>query len=95
MLVTATSFGWTMMIEAEDTGLYGPIHLTYYNKTFAAQDGARTEVQAGSPSWRAIVMEKDFHVLDLFESYLAAPDAYVETFLRDILAEIGEAPAPR
>ncbi|HSK02031.1 MAG TPA: hypothetical protein VK932_12355 [Kofleriaceae bacterium] len=95
MLVTATSFGWTMMFDAEDSGLYGPIHLNYYNKTFAAQDGARTEVQAGSPSWRAIVMETDYHVLDLFESYLAAPDAYVETFLRDILAEIGEAPAPR
>jgi hypothetical protein len=92
MLITATSFGWTLMFDAEDSKLYGPIHLNYYNNTFAAQDGARTEVQAGSPSWRAIVMEKDYHLLDLFESYLASPDAYVETFLRDILAEIGEAP---
>ena len=91
LLITSTSFGWMMAFDAEDSGLYDPVHINFYNRTISGGEGPDVEVRPGSPSWRAIVMEADYIVLDLFESYLAGPGSYVETFLADMLAEITRA----
>lgn len=95
LLITSTSFGWTMLFDAEASGVYGPIHINYYNQTISSSVDPDLPVQAGTPAWRAVVMQKDYYLLDLFESYLAGPGSYVETFLRDMLAEIGAPEATR
>ncbi len=92
-LLVGTSFCWTLLRDASDSGLYRGLHLNYYNQTFVPwPEGEQFPVEPSSPVWRAVTMDNDLYVLDLFEGYLAAPGAYVELFLEQFLAELDQAP---
>jgi hypothetical protein len=92
-LLIGTSFCWTWVRDATESGLYGALHMNFYNQTFVPwPDGEPFPVEASSPVWRDVTMNKDLYVLDLFESYLAAPGAYVELFLKDLIAELDRPP---
>jgi acetyltransferase AlgX (SGNH hydrolase-like protein) len=88
-LFIGTSFCWTLLNDAGESGAYGAMHLNYYDQTFVVwPERSTSPVVPASPAWRAVTMENDLYVLDLFEGYLAAPGAYVELFLKELLAEL-------
>ncbi|CAN5909529.1 hypothetical protein BH11MYX3_BH11MYX3_20370 [soil metagenome] len=92
-LFVATSFGWQIMRDAEDSGLFQSALLNYYNQTFAhAAGGEREPVEAGTARWRELTMGSDLIVLDLFEAYLGSPEAYVQLFLDDMTRELDAHP---
>jgi len=88
MLVTSTSFGWQLMRDAYDSGVFAAVWMNYYNQVFVdAAEGpnaVRIPVEPSKPGWRDRVMTNDLIVLDLFESYLGYPEAYVQLFLDDV-----------
>ena len=84
-LFVGTSFCWTLFFDADDSGAFGTLHFNYYNQIFIGPDTGRVELEAGTATWRDITMDKDLYVLDLFESYLAAPGSYVDLFLADFM----------
>jgi hypothetical protein len=92
-LFIGTSFCWTPLRDAVDSGVWGPLHLNYYNQTFVAwPENTQSPVEPASPQWREVTLDNDLYVLDLFEGFLAAPGAYVELFLKEFLAELDRAP---
>jgi hypothetical protein len=85
MLFVGSSFCWTLIFDAEASGVFGPLHMSYYHRTFVPipENTERQEVKAGTPMWNEAMVDKDIYVLDLFESYLASRGAYPEVFLQD------------
>ncbi len=84
-LFIGTSFCWELFFDAADSGGFGTLHYNYYNQVFIGPDESRIKLEVGTDTWREITMEKDLYVLDLFESYLAAPGSYVELFMADFM----------
>jgi len=88
VLFVGTSFCWILMREATASGLYGSLHLNYYNSTFETWPaGAHQPVEPDTEAWREMVLGQDLYVLDLFEVYFA-PNAYADRFLRDFVPEL-------
>lgn len=93
VMFIGTSFCWNIMHDADDSHRFGQIHMDYYNRTLVKwPENIHTEVHPHSPEWRAVFLDRDLYVLDLFEGYLAAPDGYVDQFLTEVGGEI-EGPA--
>jgi hypothetical protein len=91
-LFIGTSFCWTLLQDAEDSGAYGTIRLDYYHQTLMTwPEREATPIDPASPAWRTALREQDLYVLDLFEGYLAAPGAYVELFLDQALGYLRDA----
>jgi hypothetical protein len=90
-LFVGTSFCWTLFFDADDSGAFGTLHYNYYNQVFIGPDTNRIDLKAGTDTWREITMDKDLYVLDLFESYLAAPASYVDLFLTDFMPALEQA----
>ena len=92
VLFTGTSFCWTIMRDAHNSGVFANARMNYYNQSFveasAGSDVELVAVEAGTPYWREHVMTNELIVLDLFESYLANPGTYVELFLNDVTKEL-------
>lgn len=99
MLVTSTSFGWQLMRDAYDSGIFAAVWMNYYNQVFVdAAEGPNAEripVDAKQPGWHDRVMTNDLIVLDLFESYLGYPEAYVQLFLDDVSHGLATIPTSR
>ncbi len=88
ILFVGTSFCWSLLREADASGLYGTLHLNYYNSTFETWPvRGHKPVEPDTEAWREIVLGKDLYVLDLFEVFLCA-DGYLDLFLRDFVPEL-------
>jgi len=98
LLLVGTSFCWTWLRDASASGAFGTMHMDYYNKLLVSwPDDVHTAVNAHDAAWHAAFDNKDLIVLDLFESYLLAPNTYVDEVLADLAPEldpIDEATAP-
>lgn len=93
-LMIATSFGWTLTRELQESHRWSSIFMNYYNSTLHEVGGKRqAAVQPGDPLWREASFDRDLYVLDLFEGYLMG-DNYVDQFLHQAEAGIlaGEKP---
>ncbi len=95
VLFVGTSFGWTILKDAERTKLFGAMHFDFYNSMFVAwPQNTSFDIHPHSKEWRDIVLDKDLYILDLFECYLLAPDdTYVDRFLADVEDEVAPPPA--
>ena len=81
MLFVGTSFSWTLMYDADESGLYGPLHVSYYHQTLVRWPENVTEtLKTGAPMWRDAMVGKDLYILDLFESYLGVRGGYAELY---------------
>ena len=95
VLFIGTSFCWELTHDAHASRLFGSLSLNFYNQTFTSYpEPVHEPVKAGTDSWRAFVLGKDLYVLDLFESYLGAPGAYVPLSLEELRAELDGASRP-
>lgn len=93
VLFVGSSFCWQIMRDAKDSGLFRSARLNFYNKTFEdSVDADPIPVEPGTERWRRLTLDNELVVLDLFESYLGFPDAYVGLFLHDVLAELDARP---
>lgn len=88
VLFVGTSFSWTLMYDADASGLYGPLHVSYYHQKLVSWPENVTEtLKTGTPMWRDAMVGKDLYVLDLFESYLGVRGGYAELFLNDFAGD--------
>jgi hypothetical protein len=95
VMFIGTSFCWTIMHDAFDSGRFGQMHMDYYDRTLVEWPAnIHTAVHPNSPEWRAVFLDRDLYVLDLFETYLHAPDGYVTQFLDEVGGEIERMAAP-
>ncbi len=93
VLFVGTSFGWQIMRDAQTSGLFRSSRLNYYNQVFAdAGPGEHIPVEPGTSGWRELTMTNELIVLDLFESYLANTETYVQLFLDDMTRELNAKP---
>jgi hypothetical protein len=89
ILLVGSSFCWTLLREAERSGLFGELEMNYYNKTFIAWPAdVRVPAEPHTPAWREATFEKDVIVLDLFETYLFVPDGYSMQFVDQVGAAL-------
>lgn len=89
VMFVGTSFCWNIMFDAFDSGRFGQVHMNYYDKTLVEWPAnIHTDIHPYSPEWRALFLDRDLYVLDLFEPYLLAPDTYVDRFLAEVGGEI-------
>jgi hypothetical protein len=91
----ASSFGWTLMNDAEQSLRFRQLHLDYYGgQVYEAGTGASFDSNRHDDQWRAIFPTRELYVFELFESYLL-PDYYGGSALDALDAELGaEPPAP-
>ncbi|MEJ7601526.1 MAG: hypothetical protein WKG01_26715 [Kofleriaceae bacterium] len=96
VLFVGTSFCWELTHDAHASKLFGSLSLNFYNQTFITYlDPVHQPVKPYTHTWRRFTMGKDLYVLDLFESYLGAPGAYVPFFLEELRSELaGESRKP-
>jgi hypothetical protein len=89
VMFVGTSFCWNIMWDAFDSGRFRQVHMSYYDKTLIEwPTNIRTDIHPHGPEWRALFLDRDLYVLDLFEAYLLAPDGYVDQFLAEVGGEI-------
>ena len=90
VLLVGCSFSWTLLRDAERSGVFGELDMNYYNKTFVSwpADG-RLAVDPATETWREATLDKDLIVLDLTETYLFAYDAYSTQFVDQLAAALG------
>jgi hypothetical protein len=89
VMFVGTSFCWNIMYDAFDSGRFGQVHMNYYNKTLVEWPAdIHTDIHPYSPEWRALFLDRDLYVLDLFETYAGGVDTYVDQFLAEVGGEI-------
>jgi hypothetical protein len=96
VLFVGSSFCWQIMRDAKQSGVFRATRLNFYNRTFEdLDDSAPVPVEPGTARWREWTMDSELVVLDLLETYLGSPDAYVELFLQDLRKQLDAgAPSP-
>lgn len=95
VMFIGTSFCWTIMHDAFRSGRFRQLHLDYYDRTLVEWPAnIHTAVHPNSPEWRAVFLDRDLYVLDLFETYLHVPDGYVTQFLDEVGGEIERMAGP-
>jgi acetyltransferase AlgX (SGNH hydrolase-like protein) len=92
VMFVGTSFCWNLMRDAGDSQRFAQNHMNYYDKTLVEWPAnIHTDIHPYSPEWRALFLDRELYVLDLFEPYLAAPDTYADQFLAEVGGEIERA----
>ncbi|HTR52393.1 MAG TPA: hypothetical protein VMJ10_16885 [Kofleriaceae bacterium] len=89
VMFVGTSFCWALLRDAELSRRFRSARLDYYNTTlFTGPDHAPTPVQPRTPEWRDAFVGEDLYVLDLFESYYAVPESFLDHFLDELGSEL-------
>lgn len=89
VLFVSTSFGWTPMGDAERSGAFGALHMNYYNQLFVDwPSNVQSKVEPGTPAWRAITLEKDLYVLEMFEGLMLEGQPYFAQWMTDLEAAL-------
>jgi hypothetical protein len=89
LLIVSTSFGWMMLKDAYESGIFSRVRMDYYNKTYVEWPGGKgSENVPHTPLWRSRFLGEDLYVVDLLETYMPG-EGYATEFLRDLTAEIG------
>jgi acetyltransferase AlgX (SGNH hydrolase-like protein) len=89
VIFVGTSFCWNIMRDASDSRRFRELHMNYYHHGVVAWPaGIDTEVAPYSKEWRALFLDRDLYVLDLFEPFLLESGIYVDQFLAEVGGEI-------
>lgn len=90
-VIAGTSFCWGPLYQAEKSGLFGAMHMNYYNKLIVEwPKNVHTTLVPNTKEWRDAFADKDLYVLDLFEPFLLAPNTYVDEFLEEMRRELAD-----
>lgn len=88
LLVVSTSFGWTLVSDAESSRVFGDLVIDYYDRRLVKWPRlVEHPAIPHTPEWNEAVLGRDVYVLDLLESFVGAPDSFASRFLDAFLAE--------
>jgi hypothetical protein len=90
LLVTGCSFSWTLLRDAERSGIFGTMNMNYYNQTFVSwPENGRAPVDPATTYWHDAVLSSDLVILDLTETYALGDDTYSLEFVDQLAGAIG------
>lgn len=85
VLLVGSSFMGELAGNIDDSRMFGRRIIDYYNATFYGVNFAQ-EVHPHTDPWRAVVLDRDLYILDLFEPMLEVPRR--DTFVYQLADEL-------
>ncbi|HUJ61426.1 MAG TPA: hypothetical protein VLX92_23135 [Kofleriaceae bacterium] len=90
VMFVGTSFCWSLLHDARHSRRFGRSRMAYYDRTLIHdREDDQTPIEPHTAEWRAEFLDIDIYVLDLFETYLAPGDSYVDHFTAELGTELG------
>jgi hypothetical protein len=92
----ATSFGWFMLDDAQQSRRFRQIHLDYYHYLlYEAGTPGQRDTATHDAWWQSVFPTRDLYVLELFESYLIPGRFFGGDALDTLEAALGPESPPR
>lgn len=92
LLIVGSSFAWGLVADARRSGIFGELHVYYYNESLVVwPDNRVIPLEKESAAWTELVAARDLILLELFEPY-NHPQGYSQRFVDQLAASLAPAP---